>query len=504
MRDPNNRQPVRRVVICGGGTAGWMAAAGVSKVLGKLLDIKLIESEEIGTVGVGEATIPTLMNFHNVLEINEQEFMAETQATFKLGISFDEWRNVKEDYIHSFGVTGTDHWTAGFQHFWHKGVERGIASDYGDYCLELKASKENRFAHLPNNGMNYAYHLDAGRYAKFLRRHSEARGVQRIEGKIVSYDKHANGDVRSVTLASGDVIEGDLFIDCTGFRALLIGDAMQEEVEDWSQWLFCDRAIAVQTASVGDAVPLTRSMAHQAGWQWRIPLQHRVGNGIVYSSRYLDDDAAQKQLLANVQGKTLITPRVIKFTPCQRRETWKGNVVAIGLSSGFLEPIESTSIHLIQRSVIRLMQSFPSDGIHQADIDEYNAQCNREIDHIRDFIILHYHVNNRTDSQFWIDAREMSIPDSLKHRIELFKETGRVFRIPNELFAENSWIQVMLGQGIMPKSHHQTADLMGDEELKAFLGGIKGRIDRTVVQLPTHQAYVERYCGRPDMGAKAA
>jgi tryptophan halogenase len=504
MRDPNNRHPVRRVVICGGGTAGWMAAAGISKVLGKLLDIKLIESEEIGTVGVGEATIPTLMNFHNVLEINEQEFMAETQATFKLGISFEEWRNVKEDYIHSFGVTGTDHWTAGFQHFWRKGVERGIASDYGDYCLELKASKENRFAHLPNNGMNYAYHLDAGRYAKFLRRHSEARGVQRIEGKIVSYDKHENGDVRSVTLASGDVIEGDLFIDCTGFRALLIGDAMQEPVEDWSQWLFCDRAIAVQTASVGDAVPLTRSMAHQAGWQWRIPLQHRVGNGIVYSSRYLDDDAARKQLLGNVVGKVLTEPRVIKFTPCQRRETWKGNVVAIGLSSGFLEPIESTSIHLIQRSVIRLMQSFPSDGIHQADIDEYNAQCNREIDHIRDFIILHYYVNNRTDSQFWIDAREMSIPDSLKHRIDLFKETGRVFRIPNELFAENSWIQVMLGQGIMPKSHHQTADLMGDEELKAFLGGIKGRIDRTVVQLPTHQAYIDRYCARPDMGAKAA
>jgi tryptophan halogenase len=363
---------------------------------------------------------------------------------------------------------------------------------------------ENRFAHLPNNGMNYAYHLDASRYAKFLRGLCEPRGVQRIEGKIVSYSKHANGDVRSVTLASGQEIEGDLFIDCTGFRALLIGEAMQEEVEDWSQWLFCDRAIAVQTASVGDAVPLTRSMAHQAGWQWRIPLQHRVGNGIVYSSRYLDDDAAQKQLLANVEGKPLITPRVIKFTPCQRRETWKGNVVAIGLSSGFLEPIESTSIHLIQRSVIRLMQSFPSDGIQQADIDEYNAQCNREIDHIRDFIILHYHVNNRTDSQFWIDAREMDIPASLKHRIELFKETGRVFRIPNELFAENSWIQVMLGQGIMPKSHHQTADLMGDEELKAFLGGIKGRIDRTVVQLPTHQAYVERYCGRPDMGAKAA
>ncbi|NVD72280.1 tryptophan 7-halogenase [Duganella sp. BJB1802] len=504
IRDPNTRRPVRRVVIAGGGTAGWMAAAGIAKVLGKRLDITLIESDEIGTVGVGEATIPTLINFHNLLEINEQEFMAETQATFKLGISFEGWRNVREDYIHSFGMTGTDHWTAGFQHFWHKGVERGLAGDYGDYCLELKASLENRFAHLPDNGMNYAYHLDASRYAKYLRRLSEPRGVKRVEGKIVRYTKHEdNGDVRSLVLESGQEIEGDLFIDCTGFRGLLIGEAMQEPMEDWSQWLFCDRAIAVQTESVGDAVPLTRSMAHQAGWQWRIPLQHRVGNGIVYSSRHLDDDAAMKQLLSNVEGKTLVTPRVIKFKPCQRQQTWKGNVVAMGLASGFLEPIESTSIHLIQRAVVRLMQTFPTDGISQADIAEYNQQCNSEIEHIRDFIILHYHVNNRTDSPFWTEAREMSIPASLRHRIDLFRETGRVFRVPNELFAENSWIQVMLGQGIMPRSHHQTADLMGDEELRHFLGGIKSRVDRIVVQLPTHQAYVERYCGRAE-GARAA
>ena len=493
-KDLNQRQPVRRVVICGGGTAGWMVAAGIAKVLGKRLDIKLIESDEIGTVGVGEATIPTLMNFHNLLEINEQEFMAETQATFKLGISFEQWRNVKENYIHSFGFTGVDHWTAGFQHFWHKGVERGLASDYGDYCLELKASLEHRFAHLPDNGMNYAYHLDASRYAKYLRRLSEPRGVQRIEGKIVRYTKHEGGDVRSIVLESGQEIEADLFIDCTGFRGLLIGDAMEEPMEDWSQWLFCDRAIAVQTEAVADAVPLTRSMAHQAGWQWRIPLQHRVGNGIVYSSRYLDDDTARKQLLSNVEGRTLIEPRVIKFKPCQRKQTWKGNVVSIGLSSGFLEPIESTSIHLIQRSVVRLMQMFPADGVRQSDIDEYNAQCQREIQHIRDFIILHYHVNNRTDSQFWIDCREMSIPASLKHRIDLFRETGRVFRVPDELFAENSWIQVMLGQGIMPASHHQTADLMGDEELAHFLGSISGAIDRTVAQLPSHQKYVEQYC----------
>jgi len=492
------RKPVRRVVIAGGGTAGWMVAAGLSKALGKILDIKLIESDEIGTVGVGEATIPTLMNFHNILEINEAEFMAATQATFKLGISFENWRARQENYIHSFGLTGTDHWTAGFQHFWMKGRERGLAGDYADYCLELKASLENRFAHLPGNGMNYAYHLDASRYARYLRTFSENFGVQRIEGKIaeVATDP-GSGDITSLKLDSGSVIEGDLFIDCTGFRALLIGQTMKQEYEDWSHWLFCDSAIAVQTESVGPAVPLTRSIAHDSGWQWRIPLQHRVGNGIVYSSRYIDDEAAKATLMGNIEGKVLTDPRVIKFKPGQRRKTWSGNCVAIGLASGFLEPIESTSIHLIQRGIIRLMQMFPANGICQSDIDEYNFQTSTEIRHIRDFIILHYHVQNRRDSAFWRDAASMEIPASLKHRIDLFRETGRVFRIPNELFAENSWIQVMLGQGIMPQQYHQTADLMGDTELAGFLNGIRDTVNRTVAQLPAHQAYMQNYCGAP-------
>jgi tryptophan halogenase len=491
-------KPVRRVVIAGGGTAGWMVAAALSKTLGKILDIKLIESDEIGTVGVGEATIPTLLNFHSLLEINEQEFMAATQATFKLGISFENWRERKEDYIHSFGLTGIDHWTAGFQHFWRKGRERGLASDYGDYCLELKASQESRFAHLPRNGMNYAYHMDASRYARYLRKFSEPFGVQRIEGKIAKvHTDAANGHITSLLLDSGTLIEGDLFIDCTGFRALLLGETMKEEYEDWSHWLFCDSAIAVQTESVGPAIPLTRSIAHDAGWQWRIPLQHRVGNGIVFSSRYMDDDAARATLMGNIEGKVLTDPRVIRFKPGQRRKTWSGNCVGIGLASGFLEPIESTSIHLIQRGIVRLLQMFPADGIRQSDVDEYNFQTSSEIRHIRDFIILHYHVTNRRDSAFWRDAAGMDIPASLRHRIELFKETGRVFRIPNELFAENSWIQVMLGQGIMPQQHHQTADLMGDAELAHFLNGIRDGIQKTVAQLPPHQAYVQTYCGAP-------
>ena len=489
-------RPVRRVVIAGGGTAGWMAAAGLSKALGKVLDITLVESDEIGTVGVGEATIPTLVNFHSLLEINEQEFMAATQATFKLGISFENWRNCKEDYIHSFGLTGTDHWTAGFQHFWMKGRERGLAGDYGDYCLELKASQANRFAHLPRNGMNYAYHLDASRYARYLRRFSEPFGVKRIEGKIAKVNTDAvSGDITSLLLDSGTLIEGDLFIDCTGFRALLLGETMKEEYEDWSHWLFCDRAIAVQTESVGPAIPLTRSIAHDAGWQWRIPLQHRVGNGIVFSSRYTDEDTARNTLLGNIQGKVLTEPRVIRFTPGQRRKTWSGNCVGIGLASGFLEPIESTSIHLIQRGIVRLLQMFPTEGIRQSDVDEYNFQTSSEIRHIRDFIILHYHVTNRRDTPFWRDAASMDIPASLRHRIALFRETGRVFRIPNELFAENSWIQVMLGQGLMPQQHHQTADLMGDEELAHFLNGIRDGINRTVAQLPAHQDYMATYCG---------
>ena len=497
MQAATPSRPIRRVIIAGGGTAGWMVAAGLSKTLGKILDIKLIESDDIGTVGVGEATIPTLMNFHSLLEIDEQEFMAQTQATFKLGISFENWRNVGEDYIHSFGITGTDHWTAGFQHFWHKGRERELAGDYGHYCLELKAAKAGRFAHLPRNGMNYAYHLDASAYARYLRKFATPFGVERIEGKIVKVNTDdASGDITSLQLDSGSVIEGDLFIDCTGFRGLLIGETMQVGYDDWSQWLHCDSAIAVQTASVGPAVPYTRSIAREAGWQWRIPLQSRVGNGIVFSSRHADDDTARATLMGNIEGEVLTPPRVIRFKPGQRHQTWKGNCVAIGLASGFLEPIESTSIHLIQRGIIRLMQMFPTNGINQADVDEYNQQTMSEITHIRDFIILHYHVTNRDDTAFWRDCRTMAVPASLKHRIALFRESGRVFRVPNELFAENSWIQVMLGQGIMPRQHHQTADLMGDAELAHFLDGIRTAVDKTVAQLPSHQDYVEKYCGK--------
>jgi tryptophan halogenase len=488
-------QQVRRVVIAGGGTAGWMAAAALSRTLGKVLEITLVESDEIGTVGVGEATIPSLVHFHRLLDIGEQEFMAATNATFKLGISFEGWRARGEDYIHSFGLTGTDHWTAGFQHFWHKGVERGLAGDYGDYCLELAASRENRFGHLPNGGINYAYHLDATRYARFLRRFSEHFGVQRVEAKIEKVETDPSGrNIGALVLDSGKRIEGDLFIDCTGFRSLLLGQALGVEYEDWSEWLFNDSAIAVQTESVGPLIPLTRSIAHDWGWRWRIGLQNRTGNGIVYSSRHVDDDTARAALLAGVEGKVLTEPRVIRFTPGQRKQTWAGNCIALGLSSGFLEPIESTSIHLIQRALVRLLQCFPSRGVTQADVDEFNRQADLDIRQIRDFIILHYKVTNRRDTPYWKEAAEMEVPESLRHRIALFRETGQVFRFANELFVENSWVQVMMGQGIHPDTHHQSADLMDDAELRGFLENIRQSIAHTVGRLPPHQDYVSNYC----------
>ncbi|UAA37700.1 tryptophan 7-halogenase [Paraneptunicella aestuarii] len=497
------KQSIKRVVIAGGGTAGWMAAASLSKLLGKNLDITLVESDAIGTVGVGEATIPTILTLHKLLKLNEQEMMAATSATFKLGISFENWRAQGQDYIHSFGTTGQDCWAAGFQHFWLKGQALGFSKDYGDYCPELVAAKQNRFAVTPKQGLNYAYHLDATAYAVYLRKIAEEFGVKRVEGKIAQVQLHAdNGFIRALELDSGQVIEGDLFIDCTGFRALLIEQALHVGYEDWSHWLPCDSALAVQTESVSEPIPYTRSIAHQAGWQWRIPLQHRVGNGLVYCSRYLNDEAAKTLLLENIEGNTISEPRLIRFRPGQRRQHWHKNCVALGLASGFVEPLESTSIHMIQRSIIRLMQNFPLTAIHQSDIDEFNQQTDFELQNIRDFIILHYHVTERTDSPFWRFCKNMDIPDSLKHRIQLFKETGRVFKVPNELFGENSWVQVMMGQGLTPNQYHPIVDMMSDEELQQFLSQIEQRAKQMVGQLPNHQEFVQHYCGIVSSGVK--
>ena len=491
-------KPVRRVVIAGGGTAGWMVAAGLSKCLGKQVDFCLVESEEIGTVGVGEATIPTLHFMHEILDLDEQEFIRATQATFKLGISFENWRNVGEHYFHSFGKTGRGHWTAGFHHFWLEGRRRGLASSYGDYCLELRAAMDNRFALLPDNGINYAYHFDATLYGQYLRRMAEGMGVRRIEGKISKVHTDAgSGDITGLQLDGGALIEGDLFIDCTGMRSLLLGETLGVPYESWSQWLPCDSALAVQTTRVGEPVPYTRSIAHPWGWQWRIPLQHRVGNGIVFSSKHISDDEAKAALLANVEGEVLRPPRVIRFTPGQREQVWKNNCVAIGLSSGFLEPLESTSIHLIQKGMMRLVELFPTDGIRQSDIDEYNQQTREAIEVIRDFIILHYHVTHRDDSPFWRGCRDMEVPPLLKHRIQHFRDTARIMLRQGELFAENSWVQVMMGQGITPASHHPITRNMDDRSLADFLGEIRKDVARTLVKLPKHQQFIDQHCPAP-------
>jgi len=486
---------IHKVVIAGGGTAGWMAAASLAKLLGKTLDIKLIESDAIGTVGVGEATIPTLLTLHDLLQIKEQDFVAAVQGTFKLGISFENWRDVNKDYIHSFGWTGKDCWAAGFQHFWLKGKQLGISKEFGEYCSEWLAAKQNRFAVLPENRLNYAYHIDASLYAQFLRKIAEEHGVVRQEGKIRQVEQDPeSGFITALELESGQRIEGDLFIDCTGFRGLLIEQTLNAGYEDWTHWLPSNSAVAVQTESVGPPIPYTRAIARDVGWQWRIPLQHRVGNGIVFSSKHWSDDEAIDVLVSNIEGEPLTEPRVIKFQTGQRRRHWHKNCVAMGLSSGFIEPLESTSIHLIQRSIIRLMQMFPYDGIRKPDVVEFNNQMNYEIEHVRDFIILHYHVTERTDTPFWRQCRTMEIPESLTHRIELFRQTGRVFKLPTELFGENSWIQVMLGQGLTPEQYHPIVNMMNQEELERFLEGIHGSVQKLVHQLPEHQRFIDHYC----------
>lgn len=485
---------VEKIIIAGGGTAGWMAAAALGKVLGKAIEITLVESEGIGTVGVGEATIPSMVFFHKLLEINEREFMRETRATFKLGIQFENWRKPNHRYLHAFGVTGKDCWAAGFQHFWRRGCELGVAGDFSDYCLERRAAEANLFSHLPNSGLNYAFHLDAGLYAKYLRKFSERFGVKRVEGKIQSVSTaESNGFIESITLESGLRLEADFFIDCTGFRALLIEHALHTGYEDWSHWLPCDSAIAVQTESTSAPVPYTRSIAHESGWQWKIPLQHRVGNGLVYCSKYLDDDSAKKLLLDNIDGQPLMQPRVIRFKTGRRLQQWNKNCLAVGLSSGFLEPLESTSIHLIQQNIIRFLRMFPAGGVMQSDIDEFNRQAEFDITHIRDFIILHYHATERDDTEFWNYCRTMEVPESLRHRIQLFKDTGRVFRDGNELF-DDSWQQVMIGQGLMPAHYHPIADSMSKEELQHFLAQINNNIDYTLATLSSHEDYLAHYC----------
>ena len=489
-------QVVKRVVIAGGGTAGWAVAAALVKQLGRLIEVTLVESDAIGTVGVGESTIPTARSFHELLGLNERDFVCATQASFKLGIAFENWAREGDRYFHSFGQIGPSTWMADFQHMWLQARELGVAGVLGEYCFELQAAEAGKFYAGANARLNYAYHLDATAYGQFLRGFAEPLGVRRVEGKIAEVRlSPENGFIEALALESGEVVEGDLFVDCTGFRGLLIEGALETGYDDWTHWLPTDTAIAVQTEAVGPARPYTRAIAHRAGWQWQIPLQHRVGNGLVYCSRYLSDDEAQAMLAERVEGPMLTEPRLIRFRAGTRRKAWTRNCVAIGLSSGFVEPLESTSIHLIMIAVTRLMQLFPFGGVSEALAQRYNDLSARELEGIRDFIILHYHLNER-DEEFWRLCREMEIPDSLARRIALFREGASAYQASDELFRIDSWVQVMLGQRIVPQSHHSVGLMMEPEQLRGALASLAANIRAAVDKLPQHQAFLDGYCSR--------
>ncbi len=485
-----------RVIVAGGGTAGWLTAYSLVKRLGNLLEITLIESDQIGTVGVGEATVPTMHRFHQFFGIDEREFMRATQATFKLGIVFDNWGAPGESYAHTFGEIGQSNWMVEFHQYWLEAHANGFGGSLEDYCLELKAAKAGKFAvKAGETPLTYAFHLDATAYAGFLRQKSESLGVRRVEGKIseITVDP-VTGNIQSLELEQDRQVAGDFFIDCTGFRGLLLGDALDVEFEDWGHWLAADRALAVQTESTEPPPPFTRAIAHPSGWQWRIPLQSRTGNGLVYSSRFCSDDDARATLLGNITGKTITEPLSLKFKTGRRVNAWHKNCVAIGLSSGFVEPLESTSIHLIDTALVRLMKLFPFSGAMAPLAEQFNRETRREWEAVRDFIILHYKQTQRDDSEFWNFYRTMDIPDSLAHRIELFKENGFVWPDLANFFRAHSWIQVMLGQGLFPEHRHGAARILPPEALKLELEKLSAFVDQNLAKLPDHNDFIKQYC----------
>ena len=491
---------LKKIVIVGGGTAGWMTAAALSAVLrDDICRIELVESEDIGTVGVGEATIPAIHDFNRKVGLDEQELMRRTQATFKLGIEFVNWGRIGDAYIHPFGRYGFDINGVPFHHYWLDQEKTGSAAPFADYCLAQVAAKAGRFA-LPQSDPNsvlstysYAYHFDATLYAQYLREIAESRGVIRTEGRIV--DVQAQGEeIHSVRLEDGTTIEGELFIDCSGFRSLLIGQALGVDYDDWRQYLPCDRAIAIPSENPDRIDPYTRATAHAAGWQWRIPLQHRTGNGHVYSSEYISDDEARSELIRNLERAPKGDPRLLKFTAGKRQRMWAGNCVAVGLSGGFLEPLESTSIYLIQAAILKLVERFPDKRFSKADRDDFNHQMDRHFEQIRDFIILHYKATEREDTDFWKYCRNMEVPESLQYRMRVFEESGRVVHSRRELFIETNWIAVFLGQRIVPRSTDLRAECIPREVLGRQMAQIQAVIQGAVNTLPMHEDTIQGYC----------
>ena len=499
LSDPTG--PIR-IVIVGGGTAGWMAAATFARFLETGFEIDLIESEEIGTVGVGEATIPQIRLFNDALGLDEDAFLRATQGTYKLGIEFVDWLRPGHRYMHAFGAVGRDVGLLPFHQYWLRAQKLGSARDLAAYSLNNQAALADRMQRGPARtarvlpDMPSAFHFDAGLYARHLRRYSETRGVTRIEGKVVRVDQDERGDISTLLLEDGTTLGADLFIDCTGFRGLLIEQTLKTGYDDWTHWLPADRAIAVPSERSTAFTPYTRSTAKAAGWQWRIPLQHRTGNGLVYSSQHWSDDEATATLLAGLDGEALADPRPIQFRTGKRRQMWNRNVVAIGRSGGFMEPLESTSIHMIQSAIARLMKLLPGRTIAQADRDEFNRQSDFEYERIRDFIILHYHANDRSEP-FWQMCREAALPETLAAKIDLWRGNGHITREHEELFTEVGWLQVFAGQGVMPAGHHPLADAIPAADLAEFLDTIDQLNAREVAQMPSHADFIARHCAAP-------
>ena len=493
---------IKDIIIVGGGTAGWMSAAALSQLLPNGYNYRLIESDQISTIGVGEATIPSIRNFNMHLGIDENDFIRATQGTFKLGIEFVNWGVNNTKYFHGFGGIGRGQPTVSFHHYWLKLRQLGMVDGLEPYSINTVASELGKFSvgrpdlpDSPFSDLSYAYHFDAGLYAKYLRAYSEKRGVKRTEGKIVqTILRESDGFIESIVLESGERVSGDFFIDCSGMNGLLIEKELKTGFEDWSKWLPCDTAIAVPCALGGSSKAQTRSTAHAAGWQWRIPLQHRIGNGHVFSRQFMEPEEAKTILMNNLDGKPLAEPRQINFTTGKRKKAWNKNCLAIGLSGGFMEPLESTSIHLVKTGLMRLISFFPDKQFDQVDIDNYNRLTDKEYYQIRDFLILHYKVTARNDSAFWEYCRDMPIPDSLKNKIDLYASCGRIKHEDDDLFPEDSWLQVMDGQGIRPKGYSTVVDQRSKEEIAGFLMNTKTVIRKCVDSMPTHLDYIRAHC----------
>ncbi len=491
-------KPIQKMVIAGGGTAGWMAAALLRKVLPAHVAIELVESEQIGIVGVGEATIPPIQIFNRFVNLDERAFLRETNATIKLAIRFENWRKPGESYYHTFGAPGANLGFCAFQHHWLRAQKMGLPGSLWDSDLHYLACESGVFNTLktdsPVHELGYAYHFDSALYGQFLRRMAEGDGVTRTEGVIEQVRQDSEtGFITGLALRDGTLVDGDLFIDCTGFRGLLIRQALGVNYEDWSHWLPADSALAVPSERFEKTLPYTRAIAHKVGWQWRIPLTHRNGNGIVYSSDYLSDDEAYSTLMSNLDSKALGEPRKLQFTTGRTEQQWAKNVIAVGLASGFLEPLESTSIHLIQSAIVRLMKMFPNRGIDPAMVALFNAESKQEFETVRDFIILHYHVNERDDSDFWRDMRAMTIPDRLQSKIDAFKAAGAVFNEQQDIFRDASWIEVMLGQGLTPRDYHPSADTLPEANFRDMMQKVWAAKREPLPHLLPHDEFLKQF-----------